>query len=89
MKCRPDNMRRTGGIGIYVHEKLKPFIKEIEGNCEYVLWIEIKHISPTIVLLGVVYIPPKANLADFGRLFRVHDSEHKKQCYVAQKMRTG
>lgn len=79
MLCCPENEDRLRGICIYVHEQLQRFIKEIKvkEDCEYVLWIEIEDIFPTIndsVLLGVVYIPGNAEQ------FEGFEAEVKQKC---------
>lgn len=63
-KYREEGPMRSGGIAIFVHERLQRFVREIDGGSEYILWIEIKDIFPTTnssVLLGAVYIPRENN----------------------------
>ena len=55
-------LRKSGGISIYFKNKFSNFLKIIETESDYVLWVEIsKTLTQTEenVILGVVYIPPE------------------------------
>ena len=55
-------LRKSGGISIYFKNKFSNFLKIIETESDYVLWVEISKIltqTEENVILGVVYIPPE------------------------------
>lgn len=62
-KHRTQNYKRkSGGIGIFVNNKLYPFIDILDNDSEYVLWISIKKPFLSLdepIVLGAIYLPPE------------------------------
>lgn len=55
-------LRKSGGIGIYLCDKLAPFVDVIENVSEYVLWISIKNDflkQDENIVLRAIYLPPE------------------------------
>ncbi|MEW8548622.1 MAG: reverse transcriptase family protein [Candidatus Thiodiazotropha sp.] len=54
--------RKSGGISVYFRENLSKYIRHLQTESDYVLWIEIDKIfskTDENVILGTIYIPPE------------------------------
>ena len=54
-------LRRSGGIAFCFKEHLARFVKHLESNSDYIMWLEIDQCllnADENVILGVSYIPP-------------------------------
>ena len=59
-KQRPNAFKTTGGITVLVKNEMKPFVRYIPTESDYVLWLEVdKGVinSENTIIIGVVYIP--------------------------------
>lgn len=54
--------RKSGGIVVYVKDRLVKFVTNVETESDYVLWLslskELLQLDENL-MLGVVYIPPE------------------------------
>ena len=53
--------RKSGGLGVFIHESLSKHVEVIETDSDYVLWIKLCksfHALHEDIVFGVVYIPP-------------------------------
>ena len=58
-------IRRSGGISIYFRNEYSRYIKKIETDTEYVLWIEIDKKLLSLdenCIFGAVYVPPESSI---------------------------
>ena len=54
-------IRRSGGIGAFVHKSLSHKISQIDSDSDYIMWLKLdKTLFATTedIILGVVYVPP-------------------------------
>ena len=83
-KHRTHYKRKSGGIGIYVINKLAPFVKVIENISEYVLWIAIDkqcvHLDDPIIL-GAKYLPPSNSPFVTVDLLEEFENEISQKCF--------
>ena len=54
-------IRRSGGVGIFVHNELDKFVQTIDSESEYAFWVKLSKNFTKLdqdVVFGSVYIPP-------------------------------
>ena len=53
--------RKSGGLGVFIHESLSKHEEVIETDSDYILWIKLCksfHALHEDIVFGVAYIPP-------------------------------
>ena len=63
-KPRKHFIRKSGGFSIYSKNEHSKYIKKIDTDSEYVLWVEIDKkllCTEENCILGAVYIPPESS----------------------------
>ena len=54
-------IRKSGGIGIFVKNKLNKYVQVLETESEYILWIKLEKNYTKLdqhIIFGIVYVPP-------------------------------
>lgn len=53
--------RKSGGLGVFVCNDISHHVNIIDGESEYILWLNVKKSLPKLkhdVIIGVTYVPP-------------------------------
>jgi exonuclease III len=62
-KFFPKNRKKakaaSGGVAVFIRDRLLADCEFVEGNCEFVLWFKINSPTESGTLIGIVYIPPE------------------------------
>ena len=54
-------IRKSGGIGIFVKNKLNKYVQVLETESEYIFWIKLDKNYTKLdqhIIFGIVYVPP-------------------------------
>ena len=57
-------LRKSGGLAVFVREKLYKYFTYVETECEYVLWFKLSKClfkTEEDAMFGIVYIPPASS----------------------------
>lgn len=51
--------RKSGGLGICIHDSLKDNVEILDSNCDFIFWISLLLNKDTKLVLGALYVPPE------------------------------
>ena len=83
-KQRKQFIRKSGGISVYFKNEHSKYIKKIDTDSEYVLWVEIDKKKLLCIeencILGAVYVPPESSNYFSEDEFTIFENEITRFC---------
>jgi exonuclease III len=74
-KNRSGAKAASGGVGVFIKDNLYQHCVELEGKCEFVLWLKCSLIPGKDILIGIVYIPPENSKYSDVKMFEDLENE--------------